>query len=131
MKKLICLILAVLCVLSLTACGQTKKPADSAEGTKPTTAPTTQPTTAPTTAPTTQPTTALTTASTAQSGTVPTTAPTAQPTTVPNESTAPAGPSEPSETQRGSSWILPVVIAAVLALGLGAFFALKSAKKVK
>ena len=50
MKKLICLILAILCVLSLTACGQTEKPAGSADGTKPTaTKPTTnQPTTAPT-----------------------------------------------------------------------------------
>ena len=50
MKKLICLLLAVLCVFSLTACGQTEKPAGSADGTKPTAAkPTTnQPTTAPT-----------------------------------------------------------------------------------
>ncbi len=55
MKKLLCLLLAVLCVLSLTACGKTEKPADSAEGTKPATTPSTsatQPTTAPTVPPT-------------------------------------------------------------------------------
>ena len=82
MKKLLCLILAVLCVISLTACGQTEKPADSADGTKPATQPTTtQPTTAPTV-----PTTAPTVPTTAP--TVPTTAPTV-PTTVP--------PTEPPE----------------------------------
>ena len=45
MKKILCLFLAMMFVLSLTACG---KPADSADGTKPTTTPTTQPTTTPT-----------------------------------------------------------------------------------
>ena len=51
MKKLLCLFLAIFCVVSLTACG---KPKDSAEGTKPSTS-ATQPTTAPT-VPTTAPT---------------------------------------------------------------------------
>ena len=77
-KKLLCLILAITCVLSLTltGCGQTGKPADSADGTKPATQPTTtQPTTTQPT--TTQPTTNQ-----------PTTAPTV-PTTVP--------PTEPPE----------------------------------
>ena len=49
-KRLFCLILAIICLFSLTACGKTDTGADSAEGTKPATKPTTAPT-----IPTTQP----------------------------------------------------------------------------
>ena len=58
MKKILCLLLAILLVFSLTACGETEKIDDSAAGTNPSTQPsgsTTEPT-IPTTEPVTEPT---------------------------------------------------------------------------
>ena len=92
--------------------------------TEPAPPPTTEPTTEPTTQPTTQPATQLAT----QPITQPTTQPTTGPVTV-TTGTATQLPSQPAEAERGDHWIIPAVLVAMAALGIGAFFALRNKKR--
>ena len=94
MKRILCVVLALLLVMSMTACK--KEPADSNDATTSTTQITDTPTTTPTNAPANTPTTVPTTAPSNTPATTPTTAPSNTPTTAPT--TAPTNPSHTSHT---------------------------------
>ncbi len=94
MKRILSIVLALLLVVSMTACK--KEPADSNDATTSTTQTADTPTTTPTNAPANTPTTVPTTAPSNTPTTVPTTAPSNTPTTAPT--TAPTNPSHTSHT---------------------------------